>query len=187
MTRQTRFGLAATAPLVLATCSGGEEPATDPPTKQDIELTVNTGDGAQDDPQADPASDRPTTGNATPTSTPAPEPSASGETRKERRADEGSVQAAVPARFRGTFAENTTACVQRNHGNFTVTADQIQFFESRGIVSRVRVDGDYAALTVSEAYADSVNNYIFYLALEGDDGLRFRYDKNERQTWVRCA
>lgn len=119
-------------------------------------------------------------------STPAPEPSPSGETREERQADEGTVQNTVPERFRGTYAESPQACIQRNHGNFTVTADQIDFFESRGMISRVRVDGDYAALTVSEAYADTVSNYIFYMALDGGSGMRFRYDKNERQTWVRC-
>ncbi|RDC59502.1 hypothetical protein HME9302_00692 [Alteripontixanthobacter maritimus] len=104
----------------------------------------------------------------------------------ERQAVKAPEETVIPERFRGTYGETRDACAQRNHGNFTITADRIDFFESNGEVQSVRVDGDYAAASIREPYADEVSEYVFYMALESGETLRFRYDKGERQTWVRC-
>ncbi|QUL38214.1 hypothetical protein [Erythrobacter sp. JK5] len=104
----------------------------------------------------------------------------------EAAAASGERQDTIPARFHGTYAETTAACDIRAHGRFTVSADRIQFFESAADVLGVRVDGDYAAVDAEETYADQTGRYVFYMALEGEDRLRYRYDRNERMTWVRC-
>lgn len=104
----------------------------------------------------------------------------------ERRATKAPEGQTIPVRFHGTYGENLNACTQRSHANFTVMADKIDFFESNAELVSVRVDGDYAAASVTEAYADQTREYVFYMALDGPEGLRFRYDKGEREFWVRC-
>ena len=51
----------------------------------------------------------------------------------------------------------------------------------------MRVDGDYAAATLSEQYGGAPPAvYVFYMAREGEDAMRLRYDKNDRFSVVRC-
>ncbi|WP_336985938.1 hypothetical protein [Altererythrobacter aquiaggeris] len=154
-------------PIVLLACSAGDADRDETASRQ------NPADAGAAKPSATPA---------------APEGpvAATQKDAAEKQADTGAVQDTIPARFRGTFSESAAGCAQRSHGNFTINARQIDFFESRGEVGDVRVKGDYAAATVREAYAGDVNIYVFYMALEGGDKLRFRYNKNERQTWIRC-
>lgn len=105
---------------------------------------------------------------------------------EEEAAASGALQNAIPARFHGTYGASVEDCENRSHSRFTVSADTIQFFESAAEVLNVRAEGDYAAVTADETYADTTTRYVFYMALEGGDRLRYRYDKNERMTWVRC-
>ena len=102
-------------------------------------------------------------------------------------ADRAPLQDSVPERFRGTYAESAAKCDEPSHGLFTVEAKAIRFFESTGEVRNVRADGPAAALTVFEQYAeDPGTTYAFYMRLLPDGSLRYRYDDNERMTWVRC-
>ena len=97
------------------------------------------------------------------------------------------TQNAIAARFHGKWAESAAACAIRGHQQYRIGADEVGFFESRGIVQTVRVDGDYAAATLSEQYGDAPPAvYVFYMAREGDDAMRLRYDKNDRFNVVRC-
>ena len=51
----------------------------------------------------------------------------------------------------------------------------------------VRVDGDYAAATLTEQYGDAPPaTYVFYMALEGPDTMRVRYDTEPRFRIYRC-
>lgn len=104
----------------------------------------------------------------------------------EKAAAAGPLRDTIPARFHGTYGETDEACAQRSHARFTVSADRIQFFESYADVLNVRVDGDYAAVSAEEQYVETTR-YVFYMALEGEDRLRYRYDRNPRKTWVRCV
>lgn len=102
-------------------------------------------------------------------------------------AERAPLQDSVPERFRGTYAESIAKCDEPSHGLFTVEAKAIKFFESTGEVRNVRADGPAAALTVYEQYAeDPGTTYAFYMRLLPDGSLRYRYDDNERMTWVRC-
>ena len=163
----TRLLLLAAAPLALTACS--QEPA--PATEHDDSAPESTATAA-------PASDEPTT--APPTKDPA-------SNADDERAERAPLQDSIPTRFHGTFAESKSACDIPSHGLFTVTAKQIKFFESFGEVRNVRADGPYAAATVFEQYGDSPGStYAFYMRLMPDGSLRYRYDDNERMTWVRC-
>ncbi len=51
----------------------------------------------------------------------------------------------------------------------------------------MRAEGNYAAVTADETYADATTRYVFYMARVGEDRLRYRYDRNERMVWVRCG
>ena len=93
----------------------------------------------------------------------------------------------IPARFHGKWAESAEACAIRGHQQYRIGAHKVGFFESRGIVQTVRVEGDYAAATLSEQYGDAPPAvYVFYMARKGDDVLRLRYDKNDPFSVVRC-
>ena len=97
------------------------------------------------------------------------------------------TQDTIPARFHGKWAESTEHCAIRGHQQYHIGAEEVGFFESRGIVQTVRVDGDYAAATLSEQYGDAPPSvYVFYMAREGEDAMRLRYDKNDRFSVVRC-
>ena len=64
---------------------------------------------------------------------------------------------------------------------------RIGFFESTGIVRTVRVRGEYAAATVFEQYGDGPGTrYAFYMALEGPDRMRARYDTRDGFVLRRC-
>ena len=105
---------------------------------------------------------------------------------EEEAAASGAVQDTIPARFHGSYGATREDCVNRSHSRFTISADRIQFFESSAEVLNVRAEGDYAAVTADETYADTTTRYVFYMARVGEDRLRYRYDNNERMTWVRC-
>lgn len=165
----TVYRPAALCALAVALAACGSEPAPAAPAEEET--------NAVDISQTKPSVVQPTASESAPDKAPA---------EQVRKMAAASAKDIVPARFQGTYGENASACAQRNHGNFTVLPDRIDFFESNGEVQKVRVDGDYAALTVIENYADRLSEYVFYMALEGEDGLRFRYNDNERQSWVRC-
>lgn len=115
-----------------------------------------------------------------------PEPEDAPTTPDEKTAAAGEMLETIPVRFHGTYAQSQWDCEARSHSRFTVSADKIQFFESSAEVLSVRADGDYAAVDAEESYADNTSRYVFYMALEGEDRLRYRYDKNKRLTWERC-
>jgi hypothetical protein len=140
--------------------------------------------GAETEPEDPAASDTPAPVERAPAG---PESDASEPTSpEEQAAAAGMMQDKIPSRFHGTYAANEEECAIRSHGRFTVSGDRIQFFESSAEVLRVRIDGEYAAVDAEETYADRTSRYVFYMALEGDDRLRYRYDENERMTCVRC-
>ena len=98
-----------------------------------------------------------------------------------------SILTEIPERFHGKFAESRSQCDNLSHGLFTVGAKKIEFFESFGEVRTIKVDGDYAAASIFEQYGDSPGTtYVFYMRLMPDRSLRYRYDKNDPMTWVRC-
>ena len=120
------------------------------------------------------------------TATPDPEIEAAG-ANDEARADAGADEDAIPARFHGTFVENREQCGFRGHQVYDVKSDRVDFFESSGILQDLRVDGDYAAATLSEQYGDAPPAvYVFYMAIEGPDTMRIRYDNNPRTRVYRC-
>ncbi|WP_158094334.1 hypothetical protein [Erythrobacter donghaensis] len=128
----------------------------------------------------------PRAGVETPTPTPVPTAADAPVGPEEEAAASGALQSAIPARFHGTYGASLEDCAMKSHSRFTVSAQKIQFIESSAEVLNVRAESDYAAVTADETYADTTTRYVFYMALEGGDRLRYRYDKNERMTWVRC-
>ena len=135
--------------------------------------------------QASPSAAQTATPSASDDEQPAPDPSQ--KNADDEMADRAPLQDSVPERFRGTYAESIAKCDEPSHGLFTVEAKAIKFFESTGEVRNVRADGPAAALTVYEQYAeDPGTTYAFYMRLLPDGSLRYRYDDNERMTWVRC-
>ena len=140
-------------------------------------------DAASEEPEA------PST-SATPAGTvvePSQQPEVDPNSEEEQEVANAATQDTIPARFHGKWAENAEACAIRGHQQYRIGADEVGFFESRGIVQTVRVDGNYAAATLSEQYGDAPPAvYVFYMAREGDDAMRLRYDKNDRFSVVRC-
>lgn len=106
----------------------------------------------------------------------------------EAQADSGSEIEAIPARFHGNFSESLDHCGTPGHQVYDIRASEVGFFESTGIVQDVRVNGNYAAATLSEQYGDAPPAvYAFYMAIEGPDTLRIRYDDNPRIRIYRCS
>ncbi|KLE33872.1 hypothetical protein AAW00_12445 [Aurantiacibacter luteus] len=125
---------------------------------------------------------------ATPTPTRAadPEVEAAG-ARDDAEAAEGAMQDTIPARFHGDWSEDLAHCGQPGHQRYDIRAREVGFFESTGIVQDVRVNGDYAAATLSEQYGDAPPAvYVFYMAIEGPNTMRIRYDDNPRFRIYRC-
>ena len=162
--------LAPLALVALAACSADPAPADPDNTASAPEMSVET-------PAATPKAPPIATG------TPATEAELAEDAATVRDAETVST---IPARFQGRWGKSKADCDDRSHDVFTITGDEIEFFESRGAVQSVKADGDYAAATVDETYVETTR-YIFYMALEGADRLRFRYDKGERYTYVRCT
>ena len=105
----------------------------------------------------------------------------------EAEARRGALQDTIPARFHGDWSEDLDHCDTPGHQRYDIRSDQIGFFESRGIVRNVNVNGNYAAATVSEQYGDAPPaEYVFYMAIEGPDTMRIRYDDNPRFRIYRC-
>ncbi|MCA0977399.1 hypothetical protein LCM19_03370 [Qipengyuania flava] len=157
--------------LVLAACSQSDagDDASVPSSEQAPPSAVQTAPPAASDDEQ-----------------PAPDPG-SPKNADDEMADRAPLQDSVPERFRGTYAESIAKCDEPSHGLFTVEAKAIKFFESTGEVRNVRAVGPAAALTVYEQYAeDPGTTYAFYMRLLPDGSLRYRYDDNERMTWVRC-
>ena len=121
-----------------------------------------------------------------PTRTPDPEVDAAG-AQDESQAREGATQDTIPSRFHGEWAEDLDFCGIPGHQRYDIQAREIGFFESTGVVQNVRVNGDYAAATVSEQYGDAPPaEYVFYMAIEDGDTMRIRYDKEPRFRIYRC-
>ena len=126
------------------------------------------------------------TASPSPTRTPDPEVEAAG-ANDEAQADAGDLQDTIPARFHGDWSESLDHCGFAGHQRYDIRANQVGFFESRGIVQDVRVDGNYAAATLSEQYGDAPPAvYVFYMAIEDEDTMRIRYDDNPRIRIYRC-
>ena len=143
--------------------------------------------GAEDETPQELATDNP---SATPTPsatrTADPEVEAAG-ARDEDQAREGPKQDLIPARFHGDWSEDLDHCDTRGHQRYDIGAREVGFFESRGIVQDVNVNGNYAAATLSEQYGDAPPAvYVFYMAIEGPDTMRIRYDKEPRFRVYRC-
>ena len=116
-----------------------------------------------------------------------PSPQVGPNSPEEQAVASASTQDTIPARFHGKWAQGAENCDIPGHQQYRIAANQVGFFESRGIVETVRVDGDYAAATLSEQYGDAPPTvYVFYMAREGEDAMRLRYDKNDRFSVVRC-
>ncbi len=160
--------------LVACSQGEGEEAASAPPAVQSA-------------PTATATSTAKATGTGSPDSQSASRSAAPTANADDERADRAPLVDKIPARFHGTYAQGAEYCDDRSHGLFTVEAREIDFFESTGEVRNLRADGDYAAVTVFEQYGDSPGTtYAFYMRIMPDGGLRYRYDDNERLTWVRC-
>ena len=129
------------------------------------------------------------TGSPT-TVSPAPSPSPStGSTSGEEAAEvaQAPLQDTIPDRFHGLWAESAEQCGTPGHQRYDISAREIGFFESTGEVQNVRVNGDYAGATVIEPYGDAPPaEYVFYMAIEGPDAMRIRYDDGDRINIVRC-
>lgn len=127
--------------------------------------------------------------SAAPTGTvaePAQEPEVDPNPEEEQAVADAATQDTIPARFHGKWADKAEACAIRGHQQYRIGADEVGFFESRGIVQSVRVDGDYAAATLSEQYGDAPPAvYVFYMAREGDDAMRLATTRTTGSVW--CA
>ena len=118
---------------------------------------------------------------------PAPQPEVDPNSQEERAVAQAASQDTIPARFHGKWATTAEHCEIRGHQQYRIGAEEVGFFESRGVVQTVRVDGDYAAATLSEQYGDAPPSvYVFYMARESEDAMRLRYDKREPFNVVRC-
>ena len=156
-----KHGILLVACAAMAACSPPVDETADPPATETPPIQSDTQTAAM--PRVDPASE------------------------EEKAVANATTQKTIPVRFHGKWAENTEACAIRGHQQYRISANEVGFFESRGIVQTVRVDGDYAAATLSEQYGDAPPAvYAFYMAREGDDAMRLRYDKNDRFSVVRC-
>lgn len=106
---------------------------------------------------------------------------------EEQSVADARMQATIPARFQGKWAEDRDACDFAGHQVFNIRSSEIGFFESVGRVRDVRVNGDYAGATITEQYGDAPPaTYAFYMALEGPDAMRVRYDKRDSFDVIRC-
>ncbi|RJY08893.1 hypothetical protein [Aurantiacibacter aquimixticola] len=93
----------------------------------------------------------------------------------------------VPTDFRGTWARSPGACAMRGHDRFTLTGQEIRFFESGGEIGDIRRDGNALAITYPHGRPDrSPTPQAVYLALEGDGAMRVRISENESVTYRRC-
>ncbi len=155
--------------LLLAACSPSSPENSAPP--EQVSASVNT----------DPDTPAPA-----PTRIPDPQVEADG-AQDEARIGEGGLQDSIPERFHGRWAEAAEHCSTRGHQVYDIAAEEIGFFESTGEVQNVQVNGDYAGATLIEQYGDAPpSEYVFYMALEGPDAMRVRYDEEPRFRIVRC-
>ncbi|GMM92764.1 hypothetical protein [Qipengyuania sp. MTN3-11] len=168
MNHPTRFAaFAALTALLLAGC--GEEPA------------------AEDVP-----AERPRAAATSPGPTPASGTAAERDVEIAGAEDEvqalaGEKQDVIPVRFHGDWSEDIAHCDEPGHQGYDIRAREVGFFESRGIVQDVDVNGNYAAATLSEQYGDAPPAvYAFYMAIEGPDTMRIRYDDEPRIRIYRC-
>ena len=152
------------ATIGLAACSdnsGGRAeqtatPSAQPTVTETVSRPANVGTNATASPDVDPA--------------PSQEQAVAG----------AGMQMTIPAHFRGKWAKDREACDIPSHQVFDIRANEIGFFESTGRVRNVRVDGNAAAATITEQYGDAAPaTYAFYMALEGPDAMRVRYDKRD--------
>ena len=82
----------------------------------------------------------PASAQATPPATPAPPPSPT---------PPPPPEAAVPARFQGTWARDAAACATAGHeSRLVLSADSVRFHESSGPISRTTANGDDLTLVV---------------------------------------
>ena len=126
----------------------------------------------------------------TPTAMPSTSPESTAEDggpEDEARVASAPLQDTIPERFHGLWAQGAEHCGTPGHQRYDISAREIGFFESTGKVQDVRVDGNYAAATVTEQYGDAPPaRYVFYMAIEGPDTMRIRYDYDDRIGIVRC-
>lgn len=160
----TRHAVLFASMVALSACS---QAAGDPSKTSDAAASADTRSGAAEqgerEPEIDPQSE------------------------EERAVADAVTQDTIPARFHGKWAESAEHCAIRGHQQYRIGAEEVGFFESRGIVQTVRVDGDYAAATLSEQYGDAPPAvYVFYMAREDEDAMGLRYDKEDRFSVVRC-
>lgn len=141
-------------------------------------------DDAAENDQATALQPQPMPSSSVPAAQPSPELAGAED---EARADAGELQDTIPARFHGRWAESRADCDIRGHQQYEIGAGEVGFFESTGVVQNVRADGNHAAATLSEQYGDAPPaEYVFYMALEGADTMRIRYDQNPRFRIIRC-
>lgn len=80
------------------------------------------------------------------------------------------AQQDVPARFRGRYAGDATACTQPGHETaLTLQARRIEFHESAGDVVAARADGDEIAIDASLSGEGDTWQRTYRFRLESDD------------------
>ena len=159
--------------VLLAACSNDPPDSQNDRNSGEVVTRTEPGEVAPPDPSSSAESER--------TESPAPQ------TEDERSVAGASVQDTIPARFHGLWSEDLDHCRVPGHQRYDIGASRIGFFESTGIVRTVRVRGDYAAATVFEQYGDGPGTrYAFYMALEGPDRMRARYDTRDGFVLRRC-
>ena len=177
MSRLAKLALPILCALPIAACNS-DAPA-DPAADTESPDTASA-------PEPTPTVTETVTASPEPTRTPDAEVEAAG-ARDEAQADAGALQQTIPSRFHGDWSESLDHCGNPGHQRYDIRAREVGFFESRGIVQNVRADGNYAAATLSEQYGDAPPAvYVFYMAIEGPDTMRIRYDDNPRIRIYRC-
>ncbi len=162
--------------LMLAACSGQE--AAPPPTSDTATLTPAS-ESAQESSasDADAAIDSMESGTAT-----------GANSTDSAASDSGQREiAAIPDRFRGTWATSSEHCVARSFNRMTVAADRVNFFEDGGYASDIRIDGNALAVTYPFETPDgTTENRVVNFARETQYRMRVRRGADESTTYVRC-
>ncbi|QSX77846.1 hypothetical protein [Agrilutibacter solisilvae] len=82
------------------------------------------------------------------------------------------VEAALPARFQGTWAIDTAACAVPGHeSRLVLSGDRVKFHESEGAIRSVAVNGDDVTLVAMLTGEGQTREASYRFSLSGDATL----------------
>lgn len=106
----------------------------------------------------------------------------------DRRPDTGErTVATIPVGFRGNWAPSREACAPPAMERIAISGEEIGYFEESVSVDSVRVDGNYAAASVSGTTLEGLpTSYVFYMALEDAGHIWIKSGDLPRRALIRC-